>query len=132
MAFFAIAEVWPLKPERISVDLALFLLIFHLAGSPVLKEKMEMLTPSNLKKKKKIKIMLLMLVDIYREKRNQILELIRQELHKHKGVTGYSELQKPKSSLCLDFRYHCTVYSAGDVGEVWNHICLLNGLCLHG
>lgn len=38
-----------------------------------------------------------MFVDIYREKRQQILELIRKELDKHKGVKGYSALQEPKS-----------------------------------
>lgn len=73
-----------------------------------------------------------MFVENFREKRHQVLELIRQELHKHKGVKGYNELQEPKSWLCLDFRSPCTVYSTGDVGQVWNHICLLNGLCLHG
>ncbi|XP_061858509.1 organic cation/carnitine transporter 2 isoform X2 [Colius striatus] len=28
--------------------------------------------------------------------------------------------------------YSCTVYCAGDVGEIRDHICLFNGLCLHG
>lgn len=49
MAFFAIAEVWLLKSESSSGSV---LLIFYLAGSPVLKEKMEMFASSNLKKKK--------------------------------------------------------------------------------
>lgn len=73
-----------------------------------------------------------MFVDMYSEKRHQILQLIRQELHRHKGIKEYHELRELKFLLCLEFRYPCAVYSTGDVGEVWNHICLLNGLCLHG
>lgn len=33
-----------------------------------------------------------MLVDMHRSKRHQILELIRQELHKHNGIKRYHEL----------------------------------------
>lgn len=62
MALFATAEVWPLKSERTSSVLLLFSLFF--AWLEALFKK----------KKKKLP----MLVDTYKGKRQQILELIEQ------------------------------------------------------
>ena len=43
-----------------------------------------------------------MLVDMYRQKRHQILELIRQELYKHNGIKRYHELSELYwSSYCV-------------------------------